>query len=149
MVRLWAPKTPVVMLTAMGLIDEKTRFGGAVKPLLWWRYKDDVFDVWTHGLPKLLEFTEYINSIYPTIKFELVYSEHTLNVLDLTLHLQDGFIITDIYAKPTDSHLYLPFSSSHPAHCKRAIPDGRILLTCDYIVGFPASSFKIINIICW
>ena len=54
----------------------------------------------------------------------MVYSEHTLNVLDLTLHLQDGFIITDIYAKPTDSHLYLPFSSSHPAHCKRAIPYG-------------------------
>ena len=72
----------------------------------------------------LLEFIEYINSLYPTIKFELVYSENTLNVLDLTLHLQDGFIITDIYAKPTDSHLYLPFSSSHPAHCKRAIPYG-------------------------
>lgn len=29
-----------------------------------------------------------------------------------------------IYAKPTDSHLYFPFSSSHPAHCKRAIPYG-------------------------
>ena len=109
---------------AMGLIDEKAKTGGAVKPLLWWRYRDDVFDVWIHGLPKLLEFTEYINSLYPTIKFEVVYSEHTLNVLDLTLHLQDGFIITDIYAKPTDSHLYLPFSSSHPAHCKRAIPYG-------------------------
>ena len=94
---------------AMGLTDEKAKFGGGVKPLLWWRYRDDVFDVWTHALPKLLEFTEYINSLYPTIKFELVYSEHTLNVLDLTLHLQDGFIITDIYAKPTDSHLYLPF----------------------------------------
>ena len=109
---------------AMGLIDEKAKFGGAVKPMLWWRYRDDVFDIWIHGLPKLLEFTEYINSLYPTIKFELVYSEHTLNVLDLTLHLQDGFISTDIYAKPTDSHLYLPFSSSHPAHCKKAIPYG-------------------------
>ena len=95
-----------------------------MKPLLWWRYRDDVFDVWTHGLPKLLEFTKYINSLYLTIKFELVYSEYTLNVLDLTLHLQDGFSITDIYAKPTDSHLYLPFSSSHPAHCRRAFPYG-------------------------
>ena len=109
---------------AMGLIDETAKFGGALKPLLWWRYRDDVSDVWTHDLPKLLELTEYINSLYPTIKFELVYSENSLNVLDLTLHLQDGFIITDIYAKPTDSHLYLPFSSSHPAHCKRAIPYG-------------------------
>ena len=35
---------------------------------------------------------------------------------------KDGFIYTGIYAKPNDSHLYLPFSSSHPFHCKRAIP---------------------------
>ena len=75
-------------------------------------------------LQLVVEFTEYINSLYPTIKFELVYSESSVNVLDLTLHLQDGFIITDIYAKPTDSHLYLPFSSSHPSHCMRAIPYG-------------------------
>ena len=108
----------------MGLIDEKAKFGGAIKPMLWWRYRDDVFDLWTLGLPKLLEFTEYINSLYPTIKLEPVYSERSLNVLDLTLHLQDGYITTDIYAKPTDSHLYLPFSSSHPSHCKRAIPYG-------------------------
>ncbi|CAH3161294.1 unnamed protein product [Pocillopora meandrina] len=31
---------------------------------------------------------------------------------------------TDVYAKPTDSHLYLPFLSSHPVHCKRAVPFG-------------------------
>ena len=97
---------------------------GSLKPLLWWRYRDDIFDLWTQGLPKLLEFTDYINSIYPTIKFELVYSDSFLHVLDLTLHLKDGLIITDIYSKPTDSHLYLPFSSSHPSHCKRAIPYG-------------------------
>ena len=86
--------------------------------------RDDIFDIWTQGLPKLLEFTDYINSLYPTIKFELVHSHSFLHVLDLTLHLRDGFIITDIYAKPTDSHLYLPFYSSHPPHCKRAIPYG-------------------------
>ena len=37
---------------------------------------------------------------------------------------RNGFISTDIYAKPTDSHLYLSFSSSHPSHCKRAVPFG-------------------------
>ena len=92
--------------------------------MLWWRYRDDIFDLWTQGLPKLLEFTDYINSLYPTIKFELVYSDSFLHVLDLTLHLKDGLIVTEIYSKPTDSHLYLPFSSSHSSHCKRAIPYG-------------------------
>ena len=109
---------------AMGILDEQAKFGGPIKPKFWWRYRDDILDFWTQGLPKLLEFTDYINSLYPTIKFELVYSEQSLNVLDLTLHLREGFIATDIYAKPTDSHLYLPFSSSHPVHCKKAIPFG-------------------------
>ena len=109
---------------AMGIIDEKAKFGGSLKPMLWWRYRDDIFDIWTQGLPKLLEFTDYINGLYPTIKFKLVYSDSHFNVLDLTLHFRDGFISTDVYAKPTDSHLYLPFLSSHPSHCKRAVPFG-------------------------
>ena len=73
---------------------------------------------------RLIRKADYINSLYPTIKFELVHSHSFLHVLDLTLHLRDGFIITDKYSKPTDSHLYLPFCSSHPPHCKRAIPYG-------------------------
>ena len=89
---------------AMGIIDEKAKFGGSLKSMLWWRYRDDVFDIWTQDLPKLLEFADYINNLYPTIKFELVYSDSHLNVLDLTLHFRDGFISTDVYAKPTDSH---------------------------------------------
>ena len=109
---------------AMGRIDEKARFGGAIRPLPWWRYRDDIFHLWIHGVPKLLEFTKYINSLCPTIKFELLYSESSLNILDLTLHLQDGFIYTDIYAKLTDSHLYLPFSSSHPFIVNELSPMG-------------------------
>ena len=53
--------------------------------------------------------------------------------MDLTLHLKNGLIVTDIYSKPTDGHLYLPFSSSHPLHCKSAIPYGvalRIKCNC-------------------
>ena len=45
-------------------------------------------------------------------------------MLDLTLHLIEGFIQTDVYSKPTDSHLYLPPSSAHPKHAFRAIPYG-------------------------
>ena len=44
--------------------------------------------------------------------------------MDLTLRPRDGFIFTDLYAKPTDSHLYLHPSSSHPRHVKKAIPLG-------------------------
>lgn len=60
---------------AMGIIDEKAKFEGNLKPMLWWKYRDDIFDIWTEGLPKLFEFTEYINYLYLTIKFELVHSD--------------------------------------------------------------------------
>ena len=105
----------------MGEIDHKAKHCGPIKPLHWWRYRDDIFDLWQQGLAALNSFTEYINSLYPTIKFELVYSEYKLNVLDVTLHLVDGFIQTDVYSKPTDSHLYLPPSSAHPKHVFKAI----------------------------
>ena len=44
--------------------------------------------------------------------------------MDLTLRLENGFISTDVYAKSTDRHLYLPYSSAHPTHCKNTIPYG-------------------------
>ena len=54
--------------------------------------------------------------MYPTIRFELVYSDSHLNVLDLTLHLVDAYIQTDVYSKPRDSHLHLKPTSAHPKH---------------------------------
>ena len=54
----------------MGEIDKQAKHDGSIKPMLWWRYRDDSFDIWTQGLEKLLEFTEYISSLitqnYPT-----------------------------------------------------------------------------------
>ena len=107
---------------AMGEIDNLAKTSGIIRPSHWWRYRDDIIDFWTQGYDKLQEYTDYITSLYPTIKFTLVYSEKELNVLDLTLHLVNGYIETDVYAKPTDSHLYLPPSSAHPQHCKKSIP---------------------------
>ena len=69
---------------AMGIIDQKAK-SGEIKPNLWWRYRDDIFDLWTQENTKLDEFTAFKNSLYPTIKFTIVSSEVSLNVLDLTL----------------------------------------------------------------
>ena len=30
---------------AMGIIDEKAKLERSLKPLLWWRYRDDIFDL--------------------------------------------------------------------------------------------------------
>ena len=39
------------------------------KPLVWFRYIDDVFFIWTHGKEKLEEFLKGFNNYYPNIKF--------------------------------------------------------------------------------
>jgi len=41
--------------------------------------------------PALETFTQYVRSLYPTIIFELVFSDSHLNVLDVTSHLIDWF----------------------------------------------------------
>ena len=43
-----------------------------LKPLIWKRFIDDIFMIWTHGEQELHKFVEYLNSIHPTIKFTLV-----------------------------------------------------------------------------
>lgn len=113
---------------ALGIIDEKAKTQGPATTRYWRRYRDDIVDIWTHGLTSLLEFTNFINSLYPTIKFELVYSTTKLNVLDVSIYLKDGYITTHIYSKPTDSHLYLPHSSSYAIHTKM-----QFLIVLDYV----------------
>ena len=48
---------------AMGEIKLKAKFSGPIKPSLWWRYRDDIFDLWQQGLPALHQFTDYIDSL--------------------------------------------------------------------------------------
>ena len=54
---------------AMGLIIDQKAMSGTN---LWWSYRDHIFDLWTLGHAKLPEFMQFINSLYPTIKFTLL-----------------------------------------------------------------------------
>ena len=38
---------------AMGVIDNKAK-SGTIKPNIWLRYQDDIFDLWLQGKTKLL-----------------------------------------------------------------------------------------------
>ena len=45
-----------------------------IKLLVWLRFIDDIFIIWTHGESKLIEFITYMNSIHPTIRFTYEFS---------------------------------------------------------------------------
>ena len=82
----------------------------------WSRFRDDCFSPWFAGLPTLLEFTEWLNSISDSIKFTVKYSEVQLEVLDTLLFIINGRIESKVYFKLTDGHMYLlPQSSHHPS----------------------------------
>ena len=92
------------------------------QPHTWWRNIDDIFMIWTHSVDDLHAFTSYLNSIHPTIKFTSNYSFTSIPFLDVSVSVNNGNITTDLYTKTTDKHQYLPHSSRHPQHTKRAIP---------------------------
>ena len=91
------------------------------QPLVWFRYIDDIFFIWTHGEKSLKKFMMEFNNFNPNIKFTYEFSEESINFLDLNVKFSSGKLQTSLYVKPTDCHQYLHFQSSHPKHTKKSI----------------------------
>ena len=91
------------------------------KPLVWFRYIDDVFIIWPHGRDKLKDFLEFVNNNEYGMVFEVGddgVSNRSVPFLDVRVILKDGKLHSDLYIKPTDKFQYLDFSSCHPHHQK-------------------------------
>ena len=66
-----------------------------------------MFFIWKHGEESLKEFINAINSFHPTIKFTAYWSKEKVHFLDVEVTLENGALSTDLFVKPTDTHLYL------------------------------------------
>ena len=51
----------------------------------------------------------------------------SLAFLDIKISIEGNGLCTSVYYKPTDSHSYLLYSSSHPSHVKNSIPFSQFL----------------------
>jgi hypothetical protein len=98
-----------------------------LQPFIYVRYIDDCFLIWHHSLQELHKFVEHLNAKVPTIKFTVEISEMEVPFLDVKVKKINDKIVTDLYTKPTDSHDYLLYSSSHPQRCKDSIPFSQFL----------------------
>ena len=98
-----------------------------LKPLVWWRFLDDIFSLWVHGRAALDKFILALNSFHDTIQFTYEISELQVTFLDTRTYVKNGTIETDLHVKPTDKHQYLHIESCHPKHIKSAIPYGQAL----------------------
>ena len=112
----------------MTRLEERLMDASADKPLVWMRFIDDVFFIWTHGEEKLKSFINHLNSSHETIKFTNEQSRGSISFLDVQVSVGEGGVLsTDLFCKPTDTHQYLHKKSCHPWHTKKAIPYGQAL----------------------
>ena len=89
------------------------------KLLVWFRYIDDVFLIWTHGEEKLRLFLKDLNK-KDLMKFTHEANKECITFLGLKIKLLDGKISTDQFVKSTDRHQFLHYTSSYPEHTKRS-----------------------------
>ena len=107
---------PPYAILFMGDLEEKILHASQKKPMIWWRYIDDIFFIWEHGEESLEKFLNNLISFHPTIKFTAQYSKETINFLEVNIRLGGGELMTDLFVEPTDIHQFLDPSSSHPYH---------------------------------
>ena len=92
------------------------------KPILWLRFIDDIFAIWTYDHYSLHQFFEHMNIIHPTIKFEMSQSRDRIPFLDTLVLLNNrGDLQTTLYKKPTDASPLLHAASFHPSSCKTGV----------------------------
>ena len=73
------------------------------KPLIYLRYIDDIFLLWTHGEEKLLQFHKDFNSEDPDIHLTMIHSTKEVNFLDTAIRLKNNTLQTSLYKKPNHS----------------------------------------------
>ena len=92
-----------------------------LKSIVWFRYIDDIFFIWSHGEQELQRFLEELNKTHTNLKFTYESSKEKISFLDLSVSFCNGNLYTDLHIKTTDCHQYLEYTSSHPEHTKKSI----------------------------
>ena len=77
------------------------------KPIVWFRYMDDIFFIWTHGEQVFQKFLQELNKTHPNLKFRHESSKEKILLLDLSISLCNGECYTDLHIKATDCHQYV------------------------------------------
>jgi len=113
---------PSMACLFMGILENRLLESVQKKPLLWTRFIDDVFFLWTHGPAEFKRFFKFCNTFHVTIKFTSALSNLELPFLAVLVYIKDGYLQTDLYSKPTDTHQFLHWTSCHPKHTKSSLP---------------------------
>jgi len=113
----WEPKWRHPLQTSLW-IDLENRFlqTQRILPLIWRRYIDDIFMIWTHGRDSLETFLRELNTFHHSIKFTFDISNTEAVFLDVTVHKGERFKATPILDCRTHLRLQIPSSMYTGAH---------------------------------
>ena len=91
------------------------------KPSMFVRYIDDIFGVSELPLEKLDNFISFFRHHHEALDYTVDISTE-VSMLDTMIKVEGNRLVTSLYTKPTDSHSYLLYNSSHPKVCKDSLP---------------------------
>ena len=126
------------------------------QPLVYFRFLDDVFMIWTHGREKLDQFLDILNNDNPCIKLKAEISDISVDFLDVTIFKgkrfdQERKLDTKVYHKPTDTLQLLHKTSYHPPHTFSGIVKSQVIRYFRLSTGlenFDADCLKLFNVLC-
>ena len=95
--------TPTYACIFMDEIETKFLETQEFQPLVWFRYIDAVFFIWTHGPDKLVSFTTKFNNYHPNVKFTYESNKENITFLDLDVSLSGNKLTTDLHTKSTEN----------------------------------------------
>ena len=67
------------------------------QPMIWFRYIDNIFFIWTHGEEKLEEFMADFNAFNPNIQFTYESRKKIIAFLDLDVALNNGRLESTVH----------------------------------------------------
>jgi hypothetical protein len=98
-------------------------------PAFFRRFIDDCLGVASCPKDELLDFINHMSTFHPALQYTHTISPTSISFLDITITIEPDCrrLSTSIFYKPTDSHSYLLYSSSHPQATKDSIPYSQFL----------------------
>jgi predicted GIY-YIG superfamily endonuclease/uncharacterized protein (UPF0335 family) len=118
-----SPLSPVISNFYMERFEQMALGSARKTPTYWYRYVDDTFVIWPHGMEELEKFLQHLNNIHTRIKFTMEIEKNgELPFLDILIYKQpNGKLGHKVYRKPTHTELYLNANSYHHPAQKQAV----------------------------
>ena len=127
-----------MQILVLGVLENEFLATYRLKPACWFRFIDDIFGVWEHGVTELKNFVSDFNLIDSDIQITLEHSHEKVAFLDTVVIKSNNRLITDLYRKPTDTTNYLMYKSAHPPGCKKGAYSQflRLRRNCTNVVNY-------------